>query len=151
MQQEWGSTTVPNPPPEDTQAELKIKGIKETLRHLWPYSPPSAGNHHQGPARGWTETAEAFYTALGLGGGAKGGVLPDYLGCIHNSSLWFTTCANIGSAFSKIHPQHSLVCDSSAFRVTPTNDPKVGKVLSTLSNSKAKDIHGLDTASLKRS
>lgn len=55
----------------------------------------------------------------------------------------------LGQNFTKKTFHYSSVCDSAGFIMTPTNDIKVNKILSTLTNSKAKDIYGLDTAFLK--
>lgn len=52
--------------------------------------------------------------------------------------------------FPKIKLPQSLACDDSAFKLSPINATKVEKIISTLTNSKAKDLYGLDMAILKQ-
>ena len=56
----------------------------------------------------------------------------------------------LSGTFPKVQLPQSLACDDLAFKLSPINMAKVEKIISTLANSKAKDIHGLDTVFLKQ-
>ena len=80
-------------------------------------------------------------------------------GCIQNDDHIVGKCFNdyfinsvqeLSWTFPKFQLPQILACDNSAFKLAPINAAKVEKIISTLTNSKAKDIHGLDTAFLKQ-
>jgi len=52
--------------------------------------------------------------------------------------------------FPNIQITQALTCSDAAFKFSLINPEKVENVISLLSNSKAKDIYGCDTAFLKQ-
>ena len=68
----------------------------------------------------------------------------------HFNNYFVNSVQKLSLSFPKTHLSPTLVSGVSPLNMMPTNEAVVGKILSILSNSKAKDVHGLDTAFLKQ-
>lgn len=63
--------------------------------------------------------------------------------------LFFNSVQQLSQTFPAIDPSQPVTCEGPVSDLSTINEAKVDTILSNLSNSKAKDIHCLDTAFLK--
>lgn len=66
------------------------------------------------------------------------------------NDYFINSVLELGQNFTQTHLNQIFISDETALNLKPTNEIKVNTILSSLSNSTAKDIHGLDTVFLKK-